>query len=146
MSSSHRPTHLWYLQHTARSPPSSKISKAAPGCCRAICWPCASLSHFSESYPTSMAVKIVYKQPMSLCCWNSWFRSGHDNGPSNHRQSNSGHRSAGMVCMVSILLTDLVPLHEVAIYRSYVNIVQTVGRSCGGAVGGALATSIGWRW
>jgi MFS family permease len=32
------------------------------------------------------------------------------------------------------------------VYRSYVNVVQTVGRSCGGPVGGALAQTIGWRW
>lgn len=51
-----------------------------------------------------------------------------------------------MVCMVSILLTDLVPIHEVAQYRSYVNVVQTVGRSCGGVIGGFLASTIGWRW
>lgn len=57
-----------------------------------------------------------------------------------------GTGGAGMVCMVSILLTDLVPLHEVAAYRSYVNIVQTVGRSCGGAIGGLLTQTMGWRW
>ncbi|CAK7233854.1 hypothetical protein SBRCBS47491_008752 [Sporothrix bragantina] len=57
-----------------------------------------------------------------------------------------GLGGAGMVVLVSILITDLVPLREVAAYRSYVNIVQTVGRSCGGAVGGFLAQSIGWRW
>ncbi|CAK7215081.1 hypothetical protein SEUCBS140593_002410 [Sporothrix eucalyptigena] len=57
-----------------------------------------------------------------------------------------GLGGAGMVVLVSILITDLVPLREVAVYRSYVNIVQTVGRSCGGAVGGFLAQSIGWRW
>ena len=44
------------------------------------------------------------------------------------------------------MIEDLVPLREVAAYRSYVNIVQTVGRSCGGPIGGALAQSIGWRW
>ncbi|KAG2169844.1 hypothetical protein JADG_009583 [Aureobasidium aubasidani] len=38
-----------------------------------------------------------------------------------------GAGSAGMVSMVSILLTDLVPLHEVAAYRSYVNIFSTDG-------------------
>lgn len=43
-------------------------------------------------------------------------------------------------------MVDLVPLREVAMYRSYVNIVQTVGRSCGGPIGGALAQTIGWRW
>lgn len=57
-----------------------------------------------------------------------------------------GAGGAGMVCMVSILLTDLVPLQDVALYRSYVNIAQTVGRSCGGAVGGYLTETIGWRW
>jgi MFS family permease len=57
-----------------------------------------------------------------------------------------GAGGAGMVCMVSILLTDLLPFHEVALYRSYVNVVQTVGRSCGGMLGGFLASTIGWRW
>lgn len=57
-----------------------------------------------------------------------------------------GCGGAGMVCMVSILLTDLVPLRQVAVYRSYVNLVQTVGRSCGAVVGGYLAQTIGWRW
>lgn len=57
-----------------------------------------------------------------------------------------GVGGAGMVCMVSILLTDLVPLHKVVVYRSYVNLVQTVGRSCGAVVGGYIAHSIGWRW
>jgi MFS family permease len=57
-----------------------------------------------------------------------------------------GACGAGIVCMVSILLTDLLPFHEVTVYRSYVNVVQTVGRSCGGAVGGLLASTVGWRW
>lgn len=57
-----------------------------------------------------------------------------------------GLGGAGMVCMVSILLTDLVPLHKVAVYRSYVNLVQTVGRSCGAVIGGYIAQTIGWRW
>ncbi|KAI4854607.1 MFS general substrate transporter [Aureobasidium sp. EXF-8845] len=57
-----------------------------------------------------------------------------------------GAGSAGMVSMVSILLTDLVPLHDVAAYRSYVNVFSTVGRSCGGLIGGYLTQTIGWRW
>lgn len=57
-----------------------------------------------------------------------------------------GAGGAGMVCVLAILLTDLVPMHEVATYRSYVNIAQTLGRSCGGAIGGVLAQSVGWRW
>lgn len=71
-----------------------------------------------------------------------------------------------MVCLVSILITgtqpkspqtisasltifvflDLVPIRDVASYRSYVNVVQTVGRSSGGAIGGLLAQAFGWRW
>jgi MFS family permease len=57
-----------------------------------------------------------------------------------------GSGGAGMVSLVSILITDLVPLREVASYRSYVNIVATAGRSCGGPLGGALAQLFGWRW
>lgn len=57
-----------------------------------------------------------------------------------------GCGGAGMVCMVSIILTDLVSLHEVAVYRSYVNLVQTSGRSCGGVIGGYITQTIGWRW
>ncbi|KAI5366203.1 Putative major facilitator superfamily, MFS transporter superfamily [Septoria linicola] len=57
-----------------------------------------------------------------------------------------GCGSAGMTSMVSIIITDMVPLHEVATIRSYVNILQTSGRSCGGVIGGALTYSLGWRW
>lgn len=65
-----------------------------------------------------------------------------------------------MVSLVSILITgtltlitsteltvlDLVPLRDVATYRSYVNIAQTAGRSSGGVIGGFLTQTIGWRW
>lgn len=57
-----------------------------------------------------------------------------------------GAGSAGMSSMVSIIITDLVPLHEVATLRSYVNIMATTGRSCGGVIGGALTSALGWRW
>ncbi|KAF9885035.1 hypothetical protein FE257_000766 [Aspergillus nanangensis] len=80
-------------------------------------------------------------------------------------RSIQGLGGAGMVCLVSILITgtysyapirdtvlpltnraDLVPLRDVAAYRSYINIAQTVGRSSGGAIGGYLTQAIGWRW
>jgi len=57
-----------------------------------------------------------------------------------------GAGGAGMVSMVSIIITDLVPLHEVATMRSYVNVLQTIGRSCGGVIGGLLTQKLGWRW
>jgi predicted MFS family arabinose efflux permease len=51
-----------------------------------------------------------------------------------------------MTTLVSILITDLVPLREVASWRSYVNVVATTGRSIGGPLGGSLADTVGWRW
>lgn len=58
----------------------------------------------------------------------------------------SGAGGSGMSSVVSFLIADLVPVRDVATYRSYVNIVQTVGRSCGGPMGGWLAETMGWRW
>ncbi|KAF2805302.1 major facilitator superfamily transporter [Mytilinidion resinicola] len=58
----------------------------------------------------------------------------------------SGAGGAGMTVLVSILITDLVPLRQVASWRSYVNVVATTGRSIGGPLGGWLADTIGWRW
>jgi predicted MFS family arabinose efflux permease len=40
----------------------------------------------------------------------------------------------------------MVPLREVASWRSYVNIAATTGRSLGGPLGGYLTDTIGWRW
>ena len=58
----------------------------------------------------------------------------------------SGAGASGMTTLVSILITDLVPLREVASWRSYVNVVATTGRSIGGPLGGWLADTVGWRW
>lgn len=40
----------------------------------------------------------------------------------------------------------MVPIREVASWRSYVNIAATTGRSLGGPIGGYLIDTIGWRW
>jgi MFS family permease len=58
----------------------------------------------------------------------------------------SGAGSSGMTSLVSILITDLVPLRDVATWRSYVNIIATTGRSVGGPLGGWMADTVGWRW
>lgn len=58
----------------------------------------------------------------------------------------SGFGAAGMTVLVSIIITDLVPLIQVASWRSFVNVVATLGRSIGGPLGGLLADTIGWRW
>ncbi|KAM3084217.1 hypothetical protein ACMFMF_001574 [Clarireedia jacksonii] len=43
-------------------------------------------------------------------------------------------------------MSDLVPFIQVAAWRSYVNVVGTIGRGIGGPLGGLLADTIGWRW
>lgn len=42
--------------------------------------------------------------------------------------------------------TDLAPLSQVAVLRSYVNVAAVAGRSAGGPIGGLLFDSLGWRW
>ncbi|KAK3949854.1 major facilitator superfamily domain-containing protein [Pseudoneurospora amorphoporcata] len=58
----------------------------------------------------------------------------------------SGAGASGMSALVSVLITDLLPLREVAQWRAYVNLVATLGRSTGGPLGGWLADVVGWRW
>lgn len=58
----------------------------------------------------------------------------------------SGFGSAAMSVLVSVIITDLVPLIQVASWRSFVNVVATLGRSMGGPIGGLLADTVGWRW
>ncbi|ERT03127.1 hypothetical protein HMPREF1624_01432 [Sporothrix schenckii ATCC 58251] len=58
----------------------------------------------------------------------------------------SGIGGAGMTALVSILISDLLPIREVATWRAYINVAATTGRSLGGPVGGWLADVIGWRW
>lgn len=41
---------------------------------------------------------------------------------------------------------DLVPLDDVARWRSYVYLVATIGRSSGAPLGGLLNDTVGWRW
>lgn len=40
----------------------------------------------------------------------------------------------------------MVPVRNVAAWRSYVNVAATLGRSAGGPLGGWLTDTIGWRW
>jgi MFS family permease len=58
----------------------------------------------------------------------------------------SGAGSSGMTALVSVLITDLLPLRDVAQWRAFVNVVATTGRSIGGPLGGWLADVVGWRW
>ncbi|KAL3426005.1 multidrug resistance protein fnx1 (MFS multidrug transporter) [Phlyctema vagabunda] len=58
----------------------------------------------------------------------------------------AGIGGGGMTTVVSILLSDIVPLRERGTWQGYVNIVYTLGSSSGAALGGILADTIGWRW
>ncbi|OCT54260.1 Vacuolar membrane amino acid uptake transporter fnx2 [Cladophialophora carrionii] len=58
----------------------------------------------------------------------------------------SGVGGAGMTALVSIIIADVVPVRQVASWRSYVNIAATTGRALGGPLGGVLCDTIGWRW
>ncbi|KAH7170478.1 major facilitator superfamily domain-containing protein [Dactylonectria macrodidyma] len=58
----------------------------------------------------------------------------------------AGVGGGGMNSVVSILLSDLVPLRERGVWQGYINILWAAGTSTGAPLGGLLADSIGWRW
>ncbi len=58
----------------------------------------------------------------------------------------SGVGGAGISVAIAISITDLVPIGNVAAWRSYANVVSTTGRAIGGPLGGWLADVVGWRW
>ena len=41
---------------------------------------------------------------------------------------------------------DIATPSEVAVLRSYVNVMAIIGRSSGGPIGGILTDTVGWRW
>ncbi|KNG86327.1 hypothetical protein ANOM_005221 [Aspergillus nomiae NRRL 13137] len=57
----------------------------------------------------------------------------------------AGISGGGMVALVSIIITDLMPPNEVALFRGYASVVNIAGRSLGAPVGGFLITTLGWR-
>ncbi|KAL2824262.1 major facilitator superfamily domain-containing protein [Aspergillus cavernicola] len=58
----------------------------------------------------------------------------------------TGSSGAGMSVVVSVVLTDLIPADEIALFRGYQNVVNVAGRSLGAPIGGFLADTVGWRW
>ncbi|KAL3431019.1 major facilitator superfamily domain-containing protein [Aspergillus tetrazonus] len=58
----------------------------------------------------------------------------------------AGSSGAGILVMASVIITDMTPVNEVALYRGYQNVVNIAGRSLGGPIGGFLADTVGWRW
>jgi predicted MFS family arabinose efflux permease len=51
-----------------------------------------------------------------------------------------------MTTVVSILMSDIVPLKDRGMWQGYINIIYASGAGCGAPLGGLLADSIGWRW
>ncbi|KAJ2905605.1 multidrug resistance protein fnx1 (MFS multidrug transporter) [Zalerion maritima] len=58
----------------------------------------------------------------------------------------AGIGGGGMNSVVSILITDIVPLRDRGVWQGYINIIFAAGTSTGAPLGGWLADSIGWRW
>jgi MFS family permease len=58
----------------------------------------------------------------------------------------AGIGGGGMTTVVSILMSDIIPLRERGKWQGYVNIIYATGAASGAPLGGLLADSIGWRW
>ncbi|KAK2594116.1 hypothetical protein QQS21_008171 [Conoideocrella luteorostrata] len=58
----------------------------------------------------------------------------------------AGIGGGGMNSVVSILISDIVPLRERGVWQGYLNIIFAAGTSTGAPLGGLLADTIGWRW
>ena len=57
-----------------------------------------------------------------------------------------GIGGGGMTTVVSILLSDIVPLQERGVWQGIINIIFAAGAGIGAPLGGFLADTIGWRW
>ncbi|MCJ1373392.1 hypothetical protein MMC20_004620 [Loxospora ochrophaea] len=58
----------------------------------------------------------------------------------------AGIGGGGMTTVVSIMMSDIVPLRERGTWQGIINIIYAAGAGCGAPLGGVLADSIGWRW
>ncbi|KAI4125482.1 MAG: hypothetical protein LQ338_004208 [Usnochroma carphineum] len=57
-----------------------------------------------------------------------------------------GIGGGGMLIVVTVLLSDLIPLRDRGTYQGYLNLIAALGSTSGGPVGGLFAQSVGWRW
>ncbi|PPQ68736.1 hypothetical protein CVT24_007563 [Panaeolus cyanescens] len=58
----------------------------------------------------------------------------------------AGIGGGGMQTIVSIIMSDVVPLRSRGTWQGVLNIVWSTGNSVGASLGGYLADTIGWRW
>ena len=54
--------------------------------------------------------------------------------------------ASGIGTLVTVLLSDLIPLKERAPWQGYLNMINAAGLSIGAPIGGLFADTIGWRW
>ncbi|KAL1957594.1 hypothetical protein VTO42DRAFT_5705 [Malbranchea cinnamomea] len=57
-----------------------------------------------------------------------------------------GMGGGGMTTVVSIVMSDIVPLRDRGVWQGIINIVFATGSGLGAPLGGILADYIGWRW
>ncbi|KAL9710035.1 hypothetical protein Ac2012v2_007097 [Leucoagaricus gongylophorus] len=57
-----------------------------------------------------------------------------------------GIGGGGMQTLVSIIMSDLVPLRSRGTWQGLINIFWSLGNTVGASLGGYLADTIGWRW
>ncbi|CAK5279000.1 unnamed protein product [Mycena citricolor] len=58
----------------------------------------------------------------------------------------TGIGGGGMSTVVSIIMSDMVPLRERGTWQGIMNIIYASGSAIGAPLGGFLVDSIGWRW
>ncbi|RDL37138.1 uncharacterized protein BP5553_04571 [Venustampulla echinocandica] len=58
----------------------------------------------------------------------------------------AGFGNAGITVLVSTLIVDLVPMRDVAVWRSLVYAINQTGRAIGPSLGGFIADNANWRW
>ncbi|KAJ7473365.1 member of the major facilitator superfamily [Mycena latifolia] len=58
----------------------------------------------------------------------------------------AGIGGGGMSTVVSIIMSDIVPLRSRGTWQGVMNIIYASGSATGAPLGGFLADSIGWRW
>jgi predicted MFS family arabinose efflux permease len=58
----------------------------------------------------------------------------------------AGIGGGGMTTVVSIMMSDIIPLRERGTWQGIINIIFASGAGIGAPLGGVLADYIGWRW
>ncbi|PGH13873.1 hypothetical protein AJ80_06142 [Polytolypa hystricis UAMH7299] len=57
-----------------------------------------------------------------------------------------GIGGGGMTTVVSIIMSDIIPLRDRGVWQGIINIIYASGSAIGAPLGGILADHVGWRW